>query len=60
MTDEPTSEFIEHIPCEKCGSSDGNSTYTDGHEYCHVCQNFIPGDGGENPPPSEQRECQWT
>jgi len=33
------SKFIRHIPCEACGSSDGNSLYTDGHTYCFVCNN---------------------
>ena len=34
-----SSKFIKHIPCEACGSSDGNSLYTDGHTYCYVCNN---------------------
>ena len=25
------------MPCEECGSSDGNSLYSDGHTYCFVC-----------------------
>ena len=37
-----TSKFLKHIPCGVCGSSDGNSLYDDGHEYCHVCQSFKP------------------
>jgi twinkle protein len=40
-----TSQFIKHIPCTKCGSSDGNSIYTDNHEYCHVCFNYITPEG---------------
>lgn len=43
-----TSQFIKHIPCTKCGSSDGNSLYDDNHEYCHVCFNYITGDGVES------------
>ena len=31
------SEFVVHIPCEACGSSDGNSLYDDGHTFCFVC-----------------------
>ena len=31
------SQFLKHIACEECGSSDGNSLYSDGHTYCHVC-----------------------
>jgi len=33
------SEFVRHIPCDNCGSSDANSLYTDGHTYCFVCHN---------------------
>ena len=38
------SEFIRHIPCPQCGSSDANSIYTDGHEYCHKCNYYKPAD----------------
>ena len=37
-------EFVRHIPCDKCGSSDGNSLYSDGHTYCFVCHNRTGGD----------------
>ena len=39
------SEFIRHIPCPECGSSDANSIYTDGHEYCHKCGYLKPAEG---------------
>ena len=39
-----TSEFVRHTPCENCGSSDGNSLYSDGHSYCFVCQTYTDGD----------------
>lgn len=39
------SKFIKHIPCEECGSSDGNALHDDGHEYCHVCHTYKKGDG---------------
>ena len=32
-----TSQFIKHVACENCGSSDGNGLYDDGHQYCFVC-----------------------
>jgi len=32
-----TNEFVRHMPCSNCGSSDGNSLYSDGHTYCFVC-----------------------
>ena len=30
-------EFVEHIPCQECGSSDANSLYSDGHTFCFKC-----------------------
>lgn len=39
------SKFLKHIACDACGSSDGNSLYDDGHQYCHVCHTYIKGDG---------------
>lgn len=38
------SEFIRHLPCDKCGSSDGNSLFTDGHTFCYVCKTWGKGD----------------
>ena len=26
------------MPCDNCGSSDGNSLYSDGHAFCFVCR----------------------
>jgi twinkle protein len=34
------SKFLKHVDCEKCGSSDGNSLFDDGHQYCFVCQTY--------------------
>jgi len=34
------SEFIRHLPCETCGSSDANSLYSDGHTFCFACQTY--------------------
>ena len=31
------SEFLHHIDCTVCGSSDANSLYDDGHTYCYSC-----------------------
>lgn len=39
------SNFLYHLQCPKCGSSDANSMYDDGHQYCHVCNNYIAPDG---------------
>lgn len=41
---EEQSEFVKHIPCEKCGSSDANSIFTDGHQYCFACETYVNGD----------------
>ena len=32
------------MPCSNCGSSDGNSLYSDGHTYCFVCHDRTGGD----------------
>lgn len=34
MSTTPESKFIQHVPCEVCGSSDGASLYDDGHIFC--------------------------
>lgn len=39
------STFVRHMPCERCGSSDGNALYSDGHTYCFVCQTYVKADG---------------
>ncbi len=31
---------MAHLPCEKCGSSDANSLYDDGHTYCFSCETY--------------------
>lgn len=53
--DQTESEFLQHIPCENCGSSDANSLYTDGHQFCFACDHYVPGDGGEGSPRSSVR-----
>ena len=35
--------FVKHIPCSVCGSSDGNALYSNGNEYCFVCEAFTTG-----------------
>ena len=44
-----SSDFIRHVPCGECGSSDANSLYTDGHQFCFACEVYVPGDGQELP-----------
>lgn len=41
------SEFVRHIPCAACGSSDANAEYTDGHQHCFSCGAYVHGDGTE-------------
>lgn len=41
MQDEQESSLVRHIPCESCGSSDGNGLYDDGHTYCFVCEKHV-------------------
>ena len=37
MQTQTKSDFVKHIPCEHCGSSDANALYTDGHTHCFAC-----------------------
>jgi twinkle protein len=39
------STFLHHTSCDKCGSSDGNGVFSDGHTYCYVCGAHCRGDG---------------
>lgn len=40
-----SAEFIEHIECKACGSSDANAVYADGHTYCFGCHKVTrPGE----------------
>lgn len=41
------SEFVKHVPCPECGSSDANSLYTDGHEHCFACNRHTGPDGSD-------------
>ena len=38
-------EFVRHMPCDNCGSSDANSLYSDGHTFCFVCHHRTAGEG---------------
>lgn len=39
------SKAVKRMPCDKCGSSDGNTLYDDGHSYCYVCETYTRADG---------------
>lgn len=41
---EESSRFIRHVPCNKCGSSDANSMYSDGHTHCFACGHHAKGE----------------
>jgi twinkle protein len=38
-------EFVRHVPCEACGSSDANGLYDDGHTWCFSCGRYVPPEG---------------
>jgi len=42
------SEMVSRHECEKCGSSDGNTLYDDGHMYCYVCEAYKHSEGDSN------------
>lgn len=42
MNDTNDSEFIQHTPCDNCGSSDANSVYSDTHQFCFKCSHYVP------------------
>lgn len=35
------SKFVYHSPCSKCGSSDANAVFDDGHQFCFSCKSHI-------------------
>ena len=37
-------EFVRHMPCNHCGSSDANSLYSDGSTFCFKCHAYSHGD----------------
>lgn len=39
------SEFVQHVPCDQCGSRDNGAMYSDGHVYCFGCGSWAGGDG---------------
>lgn len=45
MTTQNESKFIKHSPCSNCGSSNANSLYDDGHQWCFACETYTNEDG---------------
>ena len=35
-------EFVQHEPCDNCGSSDAAARYSDDHLYCFSCHTTRP------------------
>ena len=50
------SQFLKHIACEKCGSSDANALFDDGHTYCYACLTYVAGDGEKQASSSPKKE----
>jgi twinkle protein len=53
---ETESNFMYHAPCPNCGSSDANSVYDDGHQFCFSCQTYTHPDetvGTSKPSPTK-------
>lgn len=41
----PKGNFIKHLPCEVCGSSDAKGLYSSGTAYCFSCHTYFKADG---------------
>lgn len=41
VLNQTSSSILSHGPCDKCGSSDANATYDDGHSHCFSCGHHI-------------------
>lgn len=54
--DKDESTFIKHIPCENCGSSDANSLYSDGHQFCFACNTHVKGDATCTEAPTDRKK----
>ena len=55
MATDQESVFIAHKDCENCGSTDANSEYSDGHEYCFSCGHHKRGAGEDANAPRKER-----
>jgi len=53
--DKDESTFLRHTPCENCGSSDANSLYSDGHQFCFACNTHVKGDGSCSEAPAKKK-----
>jgi twinkle protein len=46
---EDKGEFLRHISCNNCGSSDANALYSNGTSYCFGCEKWEKVDGEYTP-----------
>ena len=42
-----SSNFLKHIPCENCGSSDARRKYAEGTSYCFSCKKRFPAEADD-------------
>ena len=54
MSKDSKSKFVRHIPCPKCGSSDANSLYDDGHTFCFSCNTYGNYDSQDHITPEKE------
>jgi twinkle protein len=47
------STLVSKGPCDACGSSDANASYSDGHAFCFVCSHLTPAEGARDAAPAE-------
>ncbi len=45
VSNETTSAFVAHLPCDNCESSDANALYDDGHTHCFSCRTHVQSEG---------------
>ena len=50
------SEFLEHIPCTNCSSSDAAAVYDDGHTHCFKCGHRTGGTAVSEPKKKTPRD----
>ena len=43
--DRGDNKFIQHQPCDACGSSDASALYSDNSTWCFSCSTYTAGDG---------------
>lgn len=57
LDEKPESNLLFHGPCDKCGSSDANAVYDDGHTYCFSCTAYGRSEGQAEGPATGPRNA---